>query len=88
MGGFCYKILYEKGNPMPNPLLLAAVLVVFWILHNNLKWRFITGIFFAVLCIAFYERIEPLGAGVVYGAIALVVWFYSTITEKDSNEKS
>jgi hypothetical protein len=62
---------------MPNLIVITAVLVVFWILHNNLKLGFVTGIFFGVLCIAFYKKIDPLDAGLVYGAIAIVVWFYS-----------
>ena len=72
---------------MPNVLFLASVVGLLCILHSNRKWRFMTGIMFGILCIAFYKRIEPLGPVIVYGAIAIVVWFYNAIRDKDNNEK-
>jgi len=73
---------------MPNLLVLAVVLVMFWFLRNYPKLRFVTGMFFGVLCIAFYEIIEPLGGVIAYGAIAIVIWFYSTIGEEDKDKKA
>ena len=56
--------------------LVATALVTVWLVHHNPQRRLLVGIVYGIIAIAFYDRLDILGAGVIYGSIALVMWFF------------
>jgi hypothetical protein len=70
---------------MPQIFALAGLIALLWSFHNNLKWRFIAGIMFGIICIVYYERIETSGPGLIYTVIAIVMWFYCTTVKSDKH---